>query len=199
VAGGDLVSYTVKPEFRSLGRRFGSSTQAVAAAIRAADPSALARATAEDGSVTMRVPSVGTVTLTAADLVVTQTPLAGWGVASVAGETVALDLTLTAELRGEGRAREVVRLIQEARKSSGLDVADRIAVRWAARDEEMAATLTEHAPLIAGEVLAVSFGPGDPGANGGTGLTGDAAGVAGPWHPHADAELGLRFWLAVAD
>ena len=209
VAGGDLVSYAVKPEFRSLGRRFGSSTQAVAAAIRAADPRALAQAAAAaDGSVTMQVPSVGTVTLTAADLVVTQTPLAGWGVASLAGETVALDLTVTGELRAEGRAREVVRLIQEARKSSGLDVADRIAVRWAARDEEMAVTLAEHAPLIAGEVLAVSFGPGDPVAADGTGLAGDAgmaggsggsgeAGGSGPWHAYSDAGLGLRFWLAV--
>ncbi len=213
VAGGDLVSYAVKPEFRSLGRRFGSSTQAVAAAIRAADPSVLAHATAGDGSVTLRVPSVGPVTLTPADLVVTQTPLAGWGVASLAGETVALDLTVTEELRAEGRAREVVRLIQEARKSSGLDVADRIAVRWAARDEEMAATLAGHAPLIAGEVLAVSFGPGDPVTADGTGPAGDAsdgagmAGVAGlagagslagPWHQYADDGLGLRFWLAVA-
>src|SRR5262249_28376504 len=147
-AGGDLVSYAVKPEFRSLGRRFGSSTQAVAAAIKAADPAELAHATAAaDGSATVRVPSVGTVTLTVADLVVTQTPLAGWGVASLGGETIALDLTVTEELRAEGRAREVVRLIQEARKSSGLDVTDRIAVRWAARDEEMALTLTEHAPL----------------------------------------------------
>ncbi len=212
-ASGDLVHYAVKPEFRSLGRRFGSSTQAVAAAIRAADPRALAHATAGDGSVSVRVPSVGTVTLTAADLVVTQTPLAGWGVASLAGETVALDLTLTGELRAEGRAREVVRLIQEARKSSGLDVADRIWVRWAARDEEMAVTLAEHAPLIAGEVLAVSFGPGDPEAGDGTASGGNGgleagvsskagasreAGGSGPWHGYADAGLGLRFWLAVA-
>ena len=45
-AGGELVTYTVKPEFRSLGRRFGSATQAVAAVIRAADPAALAHAVA---------------------------------------------------------------------------------------------------------------------------------------------------------
>ena len=204
-AGGELVSYAVKPEFRSLGRRFGSSTQAVAAAIRAAEPAALAHATAAGGSVSVRVPSLGTVTLTAADLVVTQTPLAGWGVASLAGETVALDLTLTGELRAEGRAREVVRLIQEARKSSGLNVTDRIVLRWAARDEELAAALAEHAPLIAGEILAVSFGPGTPAA--GAGPAADApgkagapaeAGVTGPWHEHADTGLGLRFWLAVA-
>ena len=211
-AGGELVSHTVKPEFRALGRRFGSSTQAVAAAIRAADPRALAHATADaDGSVTVQVPSVGPVRLTAADLVVTQTPLQGWGVASLAGETVALDLTVTGELRAEGHAREVVRLVQEARKSSGLDVSDRIAVRWSTRDEDLAATLAEHAPLIAGEVLAVSFGPGDPAADGDAGPAigagdgagppadaGDGADTAWPWHEYADAGLDLRFWLALA-
>jgi hypothetical protein len=99
----------------------------------------------------------------------------------------------------------MVRLIQEARKSSGLDVTDRIVLRWTARDEGLAATLAEHAPLIAGEILAVSFGPGDPvaGADPAVDAPGEAgarreAGVTGPWHEHADAGLGLRFWLAVA-
>jgi isoleucyl-tRNA synthetase len=199
-AGGELVSYTVKPEFRALGRRFGSSTQAVAAAIRAADPSFLARAVGvAGGSVTVQVPSVGPVTLTAADLVVTQTPLAGWGVASADGETVALDLALSRELRLEGHAREAVRLIQEARKSSGLSVSDRIVVRWAATDPEVAAALSGHGAAIAGEVLAVSFSPGPGSQDGpGTGRASGDAGVTGHWHEHADADLGLRLWLAVA-
>jgi isoleucyl-tRNA synthetase len=238
-AGGELVTYTVKPEFRALGRRFGPSTQAVAAVIRAADPAALAHAVAgrggpggrgeadgpggPGGAVTVDVPSVGAVTLTAADLVVTQTPLEGWGVASGGGETVAIDLAVTDALRSEGYAREVVRLIQEARKAAGLDVSDRIAVRWAATGADLAAALGQHGSLIAGEVLAVSFGPGGGpeggGAEGGgaeaegdAGARGDAgagrgagagaetagAGVAGPWHEYADEDLGLRFWLAVA-
>ena len=117
--GGELVTYTVKPEFRSLGRRFGSSTQAVAAAIRAADPAALAHAVLA-GTATIEVESLGAVSLSAEDLVVTQTPLEGWGVAVAGGETVALDLSVSDELRAEGLAREVVRLIQEARKSDGL-------------------------------------------------------------------------------
>jgi isoleucyl-tRNA synthetase len=195
-ADGELVTYTVKPEFRSLGRRFGPATQAVAAVIREADPAGLAHAVAAPGgSATVEVPSVGPVTLTAADLVVTQQPREGWGVASAAGETVALDLAVSDALRSEGYAREAVRLIQEARKASGLDVSDRIAVRWATSDTDLAAALDGHGPLIAGEVLAVSFGPGgEPQDNG----SASAAGVTGPWHAHADAELGLRFWLAVA-
>ncbi|HVT68406.1 MAG TPA: DUF5915 domain-containing protein, partial [Trebonia sp.] len=206
-AGGELVTYTVKPDFRALGRRFGAATQAVAAAIRAADPAVLAHAvlapavTGENGagengagSVTVDVPSVGPVTLTAADLVVTQTPREGWGVATAGGETVALDLTVSAALRAEGHAREVVRLIADARKAAGLDVSDRIVVRWWAPDEELAAAIGEHAGLIADEVLAVSFQPGGNPAAG----TDDGAAGAGPWHEYTDADTGLRFRLAVA-
>jgi isoleucyl-tRNA synthetase len=201
-AGGELVTYTVKPEFRSLGRRFGPATQAVAAVIRAADPAALAHAVAAPGgSATVEVPSVGPVALSASDLVVTQTPLEGWGVASGGGETVALDLAVSEALRGEGYAREVVRLVQEARKASGLDVSDRIVVRWATSDAGLAAALGQHGPAIAGEVLAVSFGPGD-GPEGGGAVTasgtGNGTGAAGPWREYADADLGLRFWLAMA-
>jgi isoleucyl-tRNA synthetase len=209
-SGGELVTYTVKPEFRSLGRRFGPATQAVAAVIRATDPSVLAHAVAApEGSATVEVPSLGPVTLSAADLVVTQTPLEGWGVASGGGETVALDLAVSGALRFEGYAREAVRLIQEARKASGLNVSDRIVVRWTTADVDLAAALAEHGAMIAAEVLAVSFGPGagpegdgaGPDAGPGDGADagpGDGAGVAGPWYAYADADLGLRFWLAVA-
>ncbi len=207
-AGGDLVSYTVKPEFRSLGRRFGPDTQAVAAAVRGADPAALAHAVAgASGTVTVDVPSLGPVTLTAADLVVTQAPLEGWGVATADGETVALDLAVTGALRLEGYARAVIRLIQEARKSSGLAVTDRIAVRWTATDPDVAAALAAHGPAIAGEVLAVAFSPDSPldeapgtdAASGTTGVTGvTGSGPAVRWHEHADPGLGLRFRLAAA-
>jgi isoleucyl-tRNA synthetase len=185
--GRELVTYTVKPDFRAIGKRFGSSTQAVAAAIRAADPAALAHAVADSGAATVEVEALGTMTLSAEDLVITQTPLEGWGVAAAGGETVALDLSVSAALRAEGWAREVVRLIQEARKGDGLEVTDRIAVRWSAGDPELAAALTRHGEMIAGEVLAVSFGPGEgPGDD------------SGAWHAHSDTDLGLSFWLAVS-
>jgi isoleucyl-tRNA synthetase len=191
----------------------------VAAAIRAADPASLAHAVASDGgTATVEVPSLGSVTLSAEDLVVTQTPLAGWGVATAGGETVALDLAVTGELRAEGYAREVVRLIQDARKSAGLEVSDRIMVRWSASastsaEGEVEAALEAHGALIAGEVLAVSFGrgsdpggdagPGDGGGSGGgagsgPGSGGSAGSGGGGWHAFADDGLGLQFWLAVA-
>jgi len=198
--GGELVTYTVKPDFRALGKRFGSSTQAVAAAIRALDPAALAHAVADGGTASVPVPSVGgPVSLSAADLVVTQTPLEGWGVATAAGETVALDLHVSESLRAEGLAREVVRLIQDARKSDGLEISDRISLRWASTDAGLAAALATHGELIAGEVLAVSFGPDSGGSGvGGPGEGGSAGDSSVAWHEHADAGLGLRFWLAVS-
>ena len=93
------------------------------------------------------------------DVIVTQTPRAGWSVASDGGETVALDLDITPELRREGLAREVIRLVQDARKADGLEVSDRIALRWQAPEPELAAALTEHGQFIAAEVLATEFGP----------------------------------------
>jgi isoleucyl-tRNA synthetase len=117
------------------------------------------------------------------DVIVTQTPRTGWAVASEGGEAVALDIAITPELRREGLAREVVRLVQDARKSDGLHVSDRISLRWTTADPELAAALTEHGDLIRSEVLAVGYGPGRPDARPGT-----ATGTE-----HTDADLGLSF------
>jgi isoleucyl-tRNA synthetase len=181
--GGDLVDHVVKPNFRTLGRRFGNRTQAVAAAITAVDPGTLAGQLAAAGEATVLVAGEP-VGIGPDDVIVTQTPRAGWSVASDGGETVALDLDVTPELRREGLAREVIRLVQDARKADGLEVSDRIALRWAAADPELAAALTEHGQLIAGEVLATEFGPF------GTAGAGPDAGTG-----HRSADLGLTFWI----
>jgi len=185
---GELVDYTVKPNFRTLGRRFGSRTPEVASAITARPAADVATAVLAGGTVTVPLPSGEEVPVAADDVVVTQTPRAGWAVATDAGETVAIDTTVTPELRREGLAREVIRLVQEARKNDGLDVSDRIALRWAADDPELATALTEHSALIAGEVLAVEFGPAWADAEADGAGPGDA-------REHVVEELALRFWL----
>jgi isoleucyl-tRNA synthetase len=180
---GDLVDHVVKPNFRALGRRFGNRTQVVAAAITSADPGLLAAQLRQAGQASVLVD--GEPLLIGPDeVVVTQTPRAGWSVAADGGETVALDLGITPELRREGLAREVIRLVQDARKADGLAVSDRITLHWRAADPELTAALTEHGQLIAGEVLATEFGPRAPGAS-----------AAGLGTEHGDADLGFTFWL----
>src|SRR6185437_5215353 len=87
----DLVSYTARPNFRALGKRFGASTPKVAAAIEAADAAALAQSLRSDGTASVMV-SGGAVALVPDEVIVTQTPLTGWAVATDAGETVALEV-----------------------------------------------------------------------------------------------------------
>jgi isoleucyl-tRNA synthetase len=177
---GDLVDVTAKANFRVLGRRFGKGVQAVAAAIATADAAALA-AQLRSGSATVEVEGAQ-LPLSPDEVVVTETPRSGWAVASAAGETVALDLEITPELRRAGLVRDAVRLIQEARKSTGLDVSDRIELWWEG-DGELAEALREGSLRLAEEVLAVSVVEAAPTAK---------------VLPHHDAELGLRFWLRVA-
>jgi isoleucyl-tRNA synthetase len=186
--GDELVEYSVKPNYRALGRRFGKRTPAVAAAIEAADPAALAGAltggpagAASTGTVSIEVDGAAE-SLAPDDVIVTQTPRSGWAVASEGGETVALDVAITPELHREGLAREVVRLVQDARKSDGLDVSDRISLRWSAADPQLTTALAEHGGMISAEVLAVDYGP-------------QPAGPAGQGTEHADAGLGLSFWI----
>ncbi|MEU6329640.1 isoleucine--tRNA ligase [Streptomyces sp. NPDC047049] len=157
--GGSLVDTTAKANFRALGKRFGKGVQAVAKAVAAADAAALSLAL-RDGTASVEVDGE-TVSLAPDEVIITETPREGWSVASDAGATVALDLEITAELRRAGLARDAIRLIQEARKNSGLDVADRIALRWRSTDEEVRTALTDHAGLISDEVLADDFTPGE--------------------------------------
>lgn len=153
--GGSLVDTTAKANFRALGKRFGKGVQAVAKAVAEADAAALSLALREG---TASVEADGrTVSLSPEEVIITETPREGWSVASDSGATVALDLEITPELRLAGLARDAIRLIQEARKNSGLDVSDRIAVSWSSTDPSTTQALTEHAGLIADEVLATTF------------------------------------------
>jgi isoleucyl-tRNA synthetase len=130
------------------------------------------------------------VTIGPDDVVVTQTPVAGWTVASEGADTVALAVTITPELRREGLAREFIRQVQDARKNAGLSVSDRISLRWSTADPELAAALTEHQALISGEVLAVGFGAATP-----DDASGGEADAAGEGLRHESPDLGLTFWL----
>ena len=213
-SGGELVRHSAKANFRELGRRFGTATQPVAAAIAAADPAVLAGQIRAAGRAQLQVGGE-TIVIGPDDVILTQTPVSGWAVASDGGETVALELMITPELRREGLAREFVRLVQDARKADGLNVTDHIALRWSTADPELAAAVAEHHALISAEVLAADFGPRQP-SDGQTGhidagahddpeTTADAGPAADArppadltaeaTHRHESLELDLTFWL----
>ncbi|GII02442.1 isoleucine--tRNA ligase [Planobispora takensis] len=180
----DLVSFTVKPNFRALGKRFGSQTKLVAAAVSAADPGELARTLRSGSPVSLEAGELGTVELTAEDVIVTEQPKSGWAVETGAvdtgtGETVALDLAITDELRRAGLIRDVIRLVQEARKSTGLSITDRIDLWWSTADADLAEALRTQGGTVADEVLAQSV----------------TEGTAEDVPSHQDPDLGLTFQL----
>jgi len=161
-SAGDLVDFEAKGNFRALGKRFAKQTPAVAAAIASADAAALAASLAS-GSARVAVDGVETEVL-ADEVIISERPREGWSVVNEQGETVALDLELTPELVRAGLAREVVRLVQEARKSSGFEVTDRITLVWQATGE-LAEALREHQSAVADEVLALRITDGTPASN----------------------------------
>jgi isoleucyl-tRNA synthetase len=181
--GRDLVEYVVKPNFRELGRRFGKQTPQVAKAITAAEPAGLAHALRESLTATVEAAEVGKVELAPSDVIITERPLSGWAVESAAGETIGLDLTVTPELRRAGLVREVIRLVQDARKNAGLEITDRIELWWRTTDADLDEALTEHGAEVAREVLADAWHDDEP---------------EDELPPNRDDGLRLTFWLRKA-
>jgi isoleucyl-tRNA synthetase len=149
-----LGRWQAKPDYAVLGRRLGGRVKALAGVLEADDGGVAARLAGGE-TVTLTVDDGPEVTIAPSDVYLTQTTLEGWGLASDAGTTVALDLTLTPELIAEGLARDVIRVVQDARKAAGLAVTDRIELGIQAQDDVERA-VAGHAGLIAGETLARS-------------------------------------------
>jgi isoleucyl-tRNA synthetase len=161
----ELGSYELKPNYRTLGPRFGRLMPQVAAAVAALDATSAAAALREGRTVGINVDGVEH-ELTADDLQLRLEPLEGYQVEREAGHAVALDLHLDDELRREGLAREVVRAVQNARKNAGLEVEDRIVLTLGG-DETLLEAARAHEAYITGEVLAVEVsydgdGQGEP-------------------------------------
>ena len=158
----ELVSYRVKPNYRSLGPRFGKNMPQVAAAVEALDAGGVAEQLEAGAEVGIAIDGKEH-TLSADDINLVMEPLEGYQVEAEAGHAVALELELDDHLRREGLAREVVRAVQEARKQAGLEVSDRIALVIGG-DDELLAAAREHESYIAGETLATSVRYGADGA-----------------------------------
>jgi isoleucyl-tRNA synthetase len=161
----ELVSYSAKPNYRSLGPRFGKKMPQVAAAVEALDAAHVAQVLAEGGEIGINIDGQDH-SLTTEDVTLALQPLEGYEVEAEAGHAVALQLELDEELRREGLAREIVHAVQIARKDAGLEITDRIALSLAG-DEDLLAAAQAHQDYLAGEVLATSVSY-DGSANGAT-------------------------------
>ena len=125
-ASGVLVKQ-IKPNFKALGPRFGKDMGLIAKEIQ--NFSAEQIAELERKGELMLVISGNTIILTTDDVEISSQDIPGWLVANANGITVALDITLTEELKNEGIARELVNRIQNIRKDSGFEVTDKIRVQ----------------------------------------------------------------------
>ncbi len=144
----------VKPDFKKLGKKLGKQMKAAAAALAALSQADIARLTRE-GSITLDLDG-GEATIEVADVDIVSEDIPGWEVATDGTVTVALDVTVTDELRREGIARDVVNRIQNLRKERGFNITDKIRLQFApnpATDE----ALDTFADYISRQVLATEL------------------------------------------
>jgi isoleucyl-tRNA synthetase len=158
---GDLVERRVKPNFRALGPAFQKDAPTVAAALTDLDPdtAAAVAATVAGGDDATLALGDRAVTITPDMVEVIESPRTGWAVASEGATSFALDTELTRELEVEGAARELVRAVNDLRKSGRLELDDRIELVVAVTPDELDADLAaagwyEH---VAREVLATEI------------------------------------------
>jgi isoleucyl-tRNA synthetase len=150
-----LVSYQVLPDNKLLGPRFGAHFPKVRAALAAIDPTKVAEAVQAGLTVTLDLE--GAMTEIAPSEILVQThPAPGLTVAADKQAVVALDTTLTPELRAEGLAREVVRRIQAMRKDAGFNIEDRITTYYQA-GESFAQVFQDWRDYIMAETLSTQL------------------------------------------
>ena len=149
---------SVKPNFKVLGKKYGPKMKAVADRIQRMTEAEIDAIQQQLAGIPVEIEGVGPVQLLPEDVEIRTDDLPGWLVATDGPLTVALDVTLTDELRQEGLARELVNRLQNLRKDSGLDVQDRISVALAAdAPAELRAAVAAFGDYIREEVQAQSL------------------------------------------
>lgn len=153
-ASGVLVK-NVKPNLPVLGKKLGPKMRFVVAAINSWGQEEISQIEKE-GKITVQVEGE-TIELLLEEVLISSQDIPGWSVATDQGLTVALDVTLTEELKQEGVARDLVNRIQNLRKEMGLEVQDKIMVQVVRHDELVNKALTNFAPYIQTETQALSL------------------------------------------
>ena len=144
----------IKPDFKKLGPRYGKIMKALAAAIQQMSQDDI-NAFEKAGTFTLNVEGQEAV-IERADVEIISEDIPGWLVANEGRLTVALDITVTEELRKEGLARELVNRVQNIRKSSGFDITDKVNITILS-NEAMDAAVAEYKEYISNQVLAASI------------------------------------------
>ena len=148
----------VKPDFKKLGPKFGKNMKKVAAEIQAMDQHAIAMLEKE-GRVELAIEGAPAV-IELADVEVISEDIPGWLVANEGNVTIALDITVTPELRMEGIARDIVNRIQNIRKNRGYEITDRIHLTFEP-NPQTDGSLEAFGKYISGQVLADSLTIGE--------------------------------------
>ncbi|TAH06428.1 MAG: isoleucine--tRNA ligase [Sphingobacteriia bacterium] len=146
-----VISKKIKANFKTLGAKLGAAMKEAAAIITAFSQAEIT-ALEQSGQSTLLLKS-GTYTIDTADVDITAEDIPGWSVASKGKLTVALDITLSEELKQEGDAREFVNRVQNIRKESGFDLTDRIFVRLK-EGSALQASIIKFNDYICREILA---------------------------------------------
>jgi isoleucyl-tRNA synthetase len=155
----DAVTYTLNPLPRQLGQKHGAKFPKIKAALLSGDQTVFARALLSNQGVTVSVDGEP-VTVLPGEVEVRQNARGGYVVAEEGGYLAALKTDLTPELEREGLAREFVRRVQDLRKSAGLDISDRIVVRYTATPK-LAEAVAAWAGYIKDETLCVDLATGE--------------------------------------
>ncbi len=148
-----LITKRIKPNFKTLGPKYGKYMKQIAALVATFSQEQIAEV--ESGAVTQLEIDGALLDVAVEDFDITSEDMPGWLVASEGKLTVALDITVTDELRKEGVARELVNRIQNIRKESGLEVTDKISVEIEAK-ELVGGAVAEFGDYIGSQTLAVS-------------------------------------------
>ncbi len=149
-----VITKRIKPNFKTLGPRYGKQMKQIAALVAGFSQADIAEVERTDRW-TAEIDGV-VIEATAADFDITSEDMPGWLVATEGKLTVAVDITVTEELRREGLARELVNRIQNIRKDSGFEVTDKIRVRIDRRPE-IEGAVESYRDYIAGQTLALSI------------------------------------------
>ena len=153
---GPLLQYEVKPNPKALGPKLGARLKEVQSALTAIEPMRLATMLDSGSPVTLNLPS-GEVILDAVDFFKQVKAPEGWAGVAEGGTQVALDVRITEALAQEGMAREVVRHVQELRKSSALEMEDRIELYLGTPAPSLQAAIAAHQSYIMAETLTAKW------------------------------------------